>query len=379
MADSIFLTPYEQDKVLEGVIPANKVKRTNWLQSLFGNFAFTSNQTINLDEEFATGNPMGQPAAPRSKPSQIQLGEFATREYRFAYTKEVISSDDFEQVNHRQLGQAFGVVNPMENDLMRFRIKYGLALGAIENLYEKSCASILTTCTNVAESPYFPRMTWDFGRTTATTDAVYLTGEFGAVDLTTLVGNGGTGKRAWGSTGGTKAISPYKDFLKWVSNARNLGKNPTKALMSFDVWDSIQADLIANYKDAATTTILSNARIELQIIPLLENYQDVTFLGSIRVGATPIDCYSYAGQYNDRITRASTKYYPESGYLTLVPDSSMLIKRQGRILNRKAGYEPMEIFLSIKESDRGDIEQEMECSYFFAPLDPNAVITYKVM
>ena len=380
LTNADFMSPYEVQKYLSGVIKGNTSPSQTWLQDKFGNRDVTEEPTFNVDREADQKNVMGQYVHPKADAGYIQLPDFGTQEMRFAYAKEGIQSDDFISLNQRQLGDAFGQIDVNSNDARNLAKKLSNALAAFANLKEAAARDILIYGTHTATSPKFAPVAWNFNRTVVTTDAGYLTGIVPQIDLTTLNGNGGVGKRAWGSTGGTVVPTPVKDLIKIVNTARRRGLPIDSILMSGNAYEAFEADIIANYTKAYDMTQLVEARIVAQILPKVEKYQTLNFRRSFPVGdGTYVDIYTYDAVYNDRITGVQTKYVPD-GYVVSIPSPNNQLIRYGRILHRKARWGAMPIWVNTwTDSKTGEIEQELHTSYVMAPWDVNSVVSWKVM
>lgn len=380
LTNADFMSPYDVAKYLSGVIPGNQDVRQNWLQSFFGNRSTTEDPTINLDREFDKTNVGGMYVHPRAKAEQITLPDFGTTELRFAYAKEALESDDFITLNQRQLGDQFGVINIQANDARRLREKAGLALGAFENLKEIAARDILFYGSHIARSKKFPAVTWNFGRTVVTTDAGYLSDYIPEIDLTTLTGNGGTGKRAWDSTGGTKAPTPYKDVVKIVKTA-NRRQGISAILMSDNVYEMLEADINTNYKDAADLTISVEQRIELRKLPDYTMYQGLMLRRILPIGnntGMTVPIYTYIAYQKDRETGVNANIIPKN-YVVAIPPARNQAVRYGRIMHRKANWNAMPIWINSKiNGETGEIEQELHTSYVMFPFDINSVISWKV-
>jgi hypothetical protein len=376
MAD--FLTPYQAAKTLEGVIPANRIKRPNWLQTAFANVSARNTETVNLDKEFQTKVSPAMYVAPNVDAPLIQLQGFGTTELRFAYVKEGLSSPDWEEINQRQLGQQFGQVDVWANWVENIRKKLAFTEMTFETLFEVNAANIIFTGTHTAQSELHPKVVYNFNRTVVTTDAGYLAGYVPEIDLTTLNGNGGVGKRAWGSTGGTVAPTPYKDFIKACSTVLRRG-NIRAALLSTDAYELLEADIYTNYKEASNLNLAVESRIVQKILPETENYQDLNFRRSIPIGqGRYIDVFTYDAIYHDRKTGAETKYVPD-GYMIILPSTDQGIKVYGRIMHPDAQYEAMPRYINTWKDDKsGKFESEIHANYLMAPLDVNQFVAWKV-
>jgi len=378
-----FMNPYSTAKLLSGVIPANQTVRPNWLQTFFGQTRTSEEKTVNFDVEFATNNVMGMHVSPDVDVTPIMLPDYGHKELSFAYAKEGLNSPDYEEINTRRLGQPIGTVDVAANEVINIRAKLALAEQRFENLFELNASNIIFTGKHTASSEKHPKVVYDFGRIRPTdandADVKYLSGYAPELDLTTLNGNGGIGKRAWGSTGGTKAPTPVKDLITMVNTADRRG-GVKAVVMSGNAYDAFEADIIANYKDAATLTLSVQNRIDLKILPVVEKYKSLNFRRSYPVGqGRYVDIYTYDAIYHDRDTRAETKYVPD-GYVACLPDSQLGVKVYGRIMHPKAKYAAMPRWINFWENAKtGKREWEVHTNFLMGHIDINSVVAWKVM
>lgn len=366
------------DKVLEGVIPANQPVRPNWLQSFFTDVDVHYKDTINFDKEFQTKNIPVMYVHPDVDAPLVQFQGFGTQEFTFAYLKEGLASPDYSQINSRQLGGQFGEVNPWVNHLAWMKKALATTEANFETRFEITAASLLVNGGYTASSEFHETVVYNFNRTTVTTDAGYLSRYVPSIDLTTLVGNGGAGKRAWGSTGGTKAPTPYQDFITACMTCLRQG-GIAGAILSDDAYLALEADINTNYKDAAVTTLSVMNSIELKVLPVIEKYLDVNFRRAIALGNGQIvNVYTYSAGYHDRTTGVFTKYIPD-GRMIIVPVANF-IKRYGRIKHPKAQYEPMDRYINTWEDAKtGKIESEIHCNFVMGSRNIDRVVSWRVM
>ena len=378
LTNADFMDPYEVAKYLQGVIEGRKFEKRTFLQDQFGDRSTFEQDTFNVDREKDQKNVMGQYVHPKADGGYIQLPDFGSQELRAAYSKEAIQTDDFESLNQRQLGQAFGQVDVLANDANNLNKKLANALAAFDNLKEKAAADIIFLGAHTASGPKASTVVWDFDRTVVTTDADYLIGYVPAVDLTTLDGNGGVGKRAWDSTGGTKAPTPYLDLKKMVETARARDKTINKFIMGSTALTALEDDIKTNYAFAADLTISVMQRIELKILPTIDTYKGATYQRTIMFGPVAVDIYTYTGAANNRQTGVEEQFMP-AGYVAAIPDARYQLIRYGRIKHRKARWQAMPIWINTWDDKRsGEIEQELHTSFLLAPWDPDALISWKV-
>ena len=376
---SEFLTPYQMSKVLEGVIPANRIARPNFLQSFFADVATHDRETVNFDKEFQTKNTPAMYVAPNVDAPLIALQGYGTMEMGFAYVKEGLTSPDYEEINFRQLGQQFGQVDIWANWVANIRKKLAITEFNFENLFELNASNLIITGKHTASSALHPTVVYDFRRPVATTDAQYLAGFVSEIDLSTLNGNGGVGKRAWNSTGGTKAPTPVEDIRKMVQTT--LRRSSVSAvIISSNAYPYLEADINTNYKDAADLTQIVEGRVSRIVMPVVENYQDLLYRRSLTFGGVTVDIYTYDAIYHTRDANATeTKFFPNN-YVAVLPDRNLGIKRYGRIMHPDAQYAPMQRYINTwKDVKTGKQESEIHCNYLMGHKDIESVVCWRVM
>jgi len=375
---TIFLDPYSASKVLSGVIPANKVKRPNWLQTFFGNVSTTELDTVNFDVEFTAKNTMGMFVEPNVDATPIQLNDFGTKQLSFAYAKEGLSSPDYEEINTRQLGQAFGTVDVMANEVLDLRSKLALSEQRFENLFELVARDILIYGAYTAESEKHHKVYYNFGRTVITTETDLNNDLVPEADLTTINANGGVGKRAWGSTGGTKSPTPVADLVQMYETAK-FRAGTAACLMSADAYVEFNKDLVTNYKDSSVNTLDVILRAQQDILPRIKDVQGLTFKRSFPMGnGELIDIYVYDAFYHTRAAGTKTKYVPD-GYVVLIPPSENGIKVYGRIKHPRASYAAMPRWINFWENNKtGKREWEIHTNFLMGHIDIDSVVSWKV-
>jgi hypothetical protein len=375
---SEFMTPYEMGKVLEGVIPANKVARPNFLQTWFANTKYSLSKTVNFDKEFETNNTVAMYVAPTVDAPIIKLQGHGSKYLEFAYVKEGLTSPDWEEIDQRQLGQQFGQVDVMANWLANLRKKAAIVEANIENLFELNAANLMLNGSHTASSPYHETVLYDFNRTVVTTDAGYLAGIVPEIDLTTLNGNGGAGKRAWDSTGGTKAPTPYQDLIKACNTVRRRGM-VSAVILSNDAWEYLEADITANYATAANLSIAVDNRIQLHVLPVVEKYEDLNFRRTLSLGdGTYVDIFTYGAIYHDRTTGVKTPYIG-NGKMLVLPSKDKGIRVYGRIMHPDAGYEALPRYINTWKVDKtGKMESEIHLNYLLGHTDIDTLVSWTV-
>lgn len=379
MAAIEFMNPYSTAKLLSGVVPANKVNRPNWLQTFFGQTRTSEEKTVNFDVEFATKNVMGMYVSPDVDVTPIMLPDYGHKELSFSYAKEGLNSPDYEEINTRRLGQPIGQVDVAANEVINIRAKLAIAEQRFENLFELNASNLIFTGRHVAQSEKHPKVLYDFGRKVVTTEADLNAGYVPEVDLTTLTANGGVGKRAWGSTGGTKAPTPVKDLITMV-NTCNRRNRVSAVVMSSNAYDAFEADVTTNYKDAANLTLSVMNRVELKVLPVVEQFESLNFRRSFPVGQGQyVDIYTYDAVYHDRTTGAAAKYVPD-GYVAVLPSPEVGVKVYGRIMHPRANYAAMPRWVNFWENSKtGKREWEIHTSFLMGFTDIDSVVSWKVM
>jgi len=327
---------------------------------------------VNFDREFQSNNTPAMYVAPNVDAPIIKLQGFGTTELGFAYTKEGLASPDYEEINGRQLGQEFGQVDIWANWLGNIRKKLAVTEANFETLFEVNAANLIFTATHTAQSALHPTVLYDFNRTKITTAADFAKGYVPEVDLTTL-NSGGVGNLAWTANG-----TPYKDIITACNTV--LRKGSIRALvMAEDAYALLEADITANYKDAATLTLDITNRIALKVLPEVEKYQDLNYRRSLPIGSgRTVDIYTYTAIYHNRTTGVETMYVPE-GHFAVLPSADNGIKRYGRIMHPGAQYEAMMRYLNTWEDPKtGTMESEIHINYLMGWRDSNQVAAWKV-
>jgi hypothetical protein len=266
----------------------------------------------------------------------------------------------------------------MANEVIDVREKLAKAEQRFENLHDLNAANIIFTGKHTAASEKHPTVLYDFGRSVKTADADYLAGYAPELDLTTLNGNGGVGKRAWGSSGGTAAPTPVKDLIKMVKTA-NRRRGVSVVVMAEDAYELFEADINANYADAADLTIAVAMRVERIILPMVDEFQGLNYRRSFPVGmGRSVDIYTYDAVYHTRDTGAETAYVP-AGYVACIPPKQYGVTVYGRIMHPRAKYSAMPRWINFWENPKsGKKEWETHMNYIMAPLDVDSIVCWKV-
>lgn len=374
-----FLTPYQTSKLLTGVIEADTTPRPNFFQTAFGTVSSTTRDTVNFDVEFGVKNVAAMHIDPDVDAPLIRLQGFGTKEMQFSYLKEGLAGADFTELNSRQLGQQFGAdQNIMANYVANLQKKLTIAEQRFQNRFELNARDLLVNGTYTAESAYHAKVFYDFGRTIVTTDVGYLKGNVPEIDLTTLNGNGGVGKRAWGSTGGAVDPTPVKDFVKAAATAQRKGLIRL-CLMSEDAYDEFFLDLKTNYADAWDLTKSVTDRTHMRITPEITKANDLNYRMSYNAGnGQEIDIYTLSSVMNNRDTGVEEAIMPD-GYMLMLPAPMHGYKIYGRIMHLRAGYQALPRFINTWTDAKSDkMESEVHSNYVMGIPDANRFISWKV-
>jgi hypothetical protein len=398
-----FLGPYDTDKILSGVLKAIPVKRPNWFQSFFPEIAPTNKSTINFDQEYATKNVMGMFVSPKADVDPIKLPTFGHKELVFSYSKEAIDSDEFEELNSRQMGDQFGQVDVRKNKAARFIRKVALAEQRFENLFEYVASSIALYGGYKASSEKHPTVIYDFGRTVVTTAAQIhwdsstkldlvpsvnltasaVTSPWGTTALPVIVTDGGAGytqgQRTWTKTLVTAGTAtPVKDLNLMVQTCNE--RATVKAIhMSSDAFDVFEFDVVSHYKDAADRTLYVTSPIELIVKPQLEIVKGLTFRRMwVFENGMSVPIYTYNGVYNTRDAGTETKYVG-NGWVIVIPDSGGL-KIHSRIMHPKANWDAQARWINYWMCDKtGAEEYEIHTNFIIGHTLIDALVAWKVI
>lgn len=376
---SVFLDHQSVGKILTGVIEADTTPKSTFFQSAFGNVSSTSKSTVNFDVQFGVKNVAAMHVHPDVDAPLIRLQGYGHQELGFSYLKEGLAGADFTELNARQIGQEFGADQDiMANYVRNLQEKLTISEQRFSNRFELNAVSLLVTATYSAESAYHPKVYYDYGRTKVTTDVGYLKGFAPEIDLTTLNGNGGVGKRAWDSTGGTKAPTPVVDFIKAAKTAKRKGKI-RMCVMSEDVWPLFEQDLRDNYADTWDLTKNVTDRTAMRITPEVDKYQDLNFRMAFDIGGgQTVDIYTNGAVINNRATGIEEDIMP-AGYMLMLPTPDHGYKVYGRIMHLKAGYRPAARFINTWEDAKsGKQESEVHSNYLMGIPDADRFVSWKV-
>ncbi len=402
---SIFYSPFAMVPLMEGVMKALTNIRPLFMQQSFcDGFQTRITPTVNWDREFRQKNIIAEFVDPLGDTTPIQLTNFDTAEFHFAYSKEGWTDDNFDTIAQRQIGQAFGTVDPNANQALRLIQKMAIAEQRFENRFEYDTTSIALYGGYAAQSQSHPLMKYSFGRKTAQTYAdIYQDGATNilvpAANLTTTAvtapwgevimpviatDSGGSytaGQKAWTTANVTAGTAtPVKDVTSMVATSRRYGNGIQHITMSADALAVFNFDIETNYKDSASLILQVLVAQSRSITPIANNIDGLTWQRnwSFDAGSPPIPIYTYEAFYNDRITGDITRYIP-NGWVIVTPEKGFGNKFHGRIKHERAGYAAMPRFVNRWMENKSALwEYEEHTSYLFTDSRINARCAWKV-
>ena len=406
-----FQSPYGAGKKIEGYIKGNGQKRPLLFKRSFTNIDTTWHDTVNYDTEADTRNLMGQFVDPQVDTYRVQLPNFGTKELSFAYSKEMVGSPDYYEINQRMLGEQPGMVTLDRARLaaavaQNMQKQFTLAYERFENLYELSRAEILVkgtfTTTLAGQDGSHKKVAWDMGRTqyafsTASTQtardankAAIFNERVPEVNLTTLKANTSTdvsGGMSWDSKDANNsnaavtpavAVSPVKHVNRMLDIAFDRA-GTEYIVMSDDAWSWYLYDLNTTYEKMMDTQFSRKVTgLQLDLYPKPEEIEGLTLQGFHLYGATQIPVYTYNGRYMDRITGDKTKYVPD-GYVVCVPPSNYGCHRFGKIMHIGAMWAAQQFWINAWKGEKNKIESfEIHTNFVTYHEDINSVVSWKV-
>lgn len=396
----MFVGPYDTKKILVGVLEALPTKRPLLMQKSFPETAPTNNTTVNFDKAYKIKNVMGMFVAPTVDADPVKLPIFGHQEYPFAYSKEDIDSDSFEELNSRQIGQQFGEVDIQRNKLERFVRKVALVEQRFENLFELVASSMALYGGYIAASEKHPTIIYDFSRHKATLaseifgdDALQaissvnltasaVTAPWGVTALPVIATDGGLGytqgQKAWAkATIDAGTATPVEDVNK-IAQTVYQQSTLKHIIMSDNAYKWFEYDVNKNYADAANQLINVQTTLERVVLPQLEDIDGLTFRRMYTFSNNlVVPIYSYNGKYNNRTTGVETSYIP-SGWVLGIPDSGGF-RTPGRIMHPKAGWIAQSRWINYWMDEKTGLEEwEYHTSFVTGHAKINTLVAWKV-
>lgn len=196
-------------------------------------------------------------------------------------------------------------------------------------LLELTASQLLLAGTYTASSELYPvPVTVDFERNAAN-----------SYDFTSLNANGGVGKRAWGSTGGTATVSPVADIEEFLDNCQ---EHIETIYMADNAWAEFKKD--SKFATAISSTMTPTDIARLRLLPVQGTIQGLKYRGRLEANGT--DIWTFNGTYQHPVTGVITKYIP-AGYVVGVPSASFGTIAYGAIQHGEAGYQSVDEFWNM--------------------------------
>ncbi len=229
-------------------------------------------------------------------------------------------------------------------------------------LLELSASQLLLAGSYTATSELYPTpLTIDFERNAANTK-----------DFTSLNANGGVGKRAWGSTGGTATVSPVADIEEFMDLCQ---EHIEDIYLSSDAWKQLQLDPKFVTMMDLTTRNMSAANFEVN--PQQGTIQGLKYRGTLASNNTRI--WTYTGTYQHPTTGTITQYIP-AGYMVGVPNASFGTVAYGAIQHGEAGFQSVDEFWNMWiEEEFGIPQLQFQSAPMLVHTKINSTFAVKVM
>lgn len=410
-ATTIFASPYQAKKTLDGVLKAAlPVKRPLWVSSYVTDAGTVDKDTINFDVDLATKNVIGHFWGAEVDAVPLKHQGYGHVEMYLGYSKEAVHlTVDYDTLNVRRMGDDLGVVNLIQNQKDRLREDFIKAEQRFENLFEYVAKDIWLYGGYVAESEAHPQIVYNFNREVISSPGVLFDTSTSAapfypykdvlapsVNLTTSTVTapwGGTLMPVLSTTGSYTAgdkvwskvnidsgkATPWKDVQKMVQTCDEWDR-AVGIRMDSSAYEMLAYDIEKNYKDAAYMENWVIQQIQRDVLPRIETFEGLTYKRSIPVGdaGATLPIYIYKAVYHTRDTGIRTPYFPD-GFVNIIPASSIQ-KKYGRIKHPKALWAPMPRWINFWKNEKAGTE-EYEIHTAFAMAHPiiNSVVCWKVM
>lgn len=193
-----------------------------------------------------------------------------------------------------------------------------------------------------------------------------------AYNFTTLNANGGVGKRAWGSTGGTKPVSPIADLEEFLDACQ---EQIEVMYISEDAWAEVKKD--TTFNKLIDTTVRQATSLSVELGPKQGTIQGLKYRGNLVSNNTEI--WTYAGTYQDPTSGTITRFFP-LGYVIGVPSSTFGTVAYGAIQHGGAEYQSFDIFWNMwMEEEFGIPYIQMQSAPMLVHTKINSTFAHKVM
>lgn len=378
-----FATPYELNEIY-GTLVDRDIPTPTELQSNFGILQPFETETINLDK-VAPDLRIGAFVAPDAQAKPTVARGYQTKVFYPGYWKDK-TTVDFRNIRARRVGEQISVptsnagriAQALQDNMVIMKAKR-------DRLLEWIAAQILLYGSYVATSDRHPSVLVDLEPNIAT-DAASLNGGRAnranltatAVNLPTgatlpvINDNGGNGKRAWGSTGGTNTVSPIEDLQQMLNAA---WEPISKIYMSDDAWLQVTKD--AKFATVISTLITTTSSFLVDLLPRQQSKEGLKLRGTI--AGIPIWTYNAEYQATNAASTSLTKFIP-AGWVVMVPDARYGVQAYGAIQHGAADFVASEMFFnSWVEDEFGTPWLQGQSAPLFLHTKINSTVAWRVM
>lgn len=313
----------EISAVLSEVVPYQPQLITH-----FGNVINFDTETIDFDK-IDDDLRVSIYVDPKVSAKQMREQGFSTKTYRAPYTKQKASVTS-ENLWKRSAGEPINnFASPSQKYLATLVAKADKMRTQHARLLEVAASELLLNGTYTASSDLYPTpVVIDFERKASN-----------SLNFATLNANGGTGKRVWGSTGGTATVSPVADLEEFLDNCQ---EHVDTIYMSDNAWKQFQLD--PKFEKAVDTTVRNASQSIFEVMPKQGTIQGLKYRGMLASNGTAI--WTYNGTYKHPVSGVITKYIPD-GYVLGVPSSAFGTVAYGAIQHGEAGYQSVDMFWNM--------------------------------
>lgn len=376
-----FATPYELNEIY-GILVDRDIPLPTELQSNFGMMQPFETETINLDK-IAPDLRIGTFVAPDVQAKPVVARGYQTKVFYPGYWKSK-ATVDFRNIRARRVGEQISVPTSNAGKIASgLQASMDIIKAERERLLEWIAAQILLYGSYVATSDRHPSVLVDLEPNIAT-DATTLNGGTAnranltgtAVTLPTggtlpvITDNGGAGRRAWGSTGGTNTVSPIADLQQMLNAA---WEPISKIYMSDDAWLQVTKD--SSFATVISTLITTTSSFLVDLLPRQQSKEGLKLRGTI----AGIPIWTYNATYQPTNSTSTTKYIP-SGWVIMVPDSRYGIQAYGAVQHGAADFVASELFWnSWVEDEFGIPWVQAQSAPLFLHTKINSTVAWKVM
>lgn len=377
-----FATPYELNEIAGTLVDRDYPLPTE-LQSNFSSVNLFETETINLDK-ISPDLRIGIFVAPEVQAKSTTPRGYQTKVFYPGYWKDK-TTVDYRNLRQRRIGEQISMPTSTAGRIASaLQANMEIMMNKRERLLEWISAQILLYGSYVATSERHPSVLVDLEPNIATSAALLNGGKANRANLTgsavnlptgstlpVITDNGGAGKRAWGSTGGTATVSPVNDLQQMLNAA---WEPISKIYISDDAFTYLAADPL--FSKVLTPYLNAAAQITLDLIPRQQSKEGLklrAFLGTIPV-------YTYTAQYQATSDNSSTltNFIP-AGWVVMVPDSRYGVQNYGAIQHGGADFVAQEIFWnSWIEDEFGHPYLQGQSAPVFLHTKINSTVAWKV-